>query len=243
MKKRYSGVVFFNGTVDKQDLSAIPIDFDGDIVVDGDLVSDGYGAIVFIRANLWVSGNINTPNLTVKAQSVTANNINCGKLISLGDVVCYENLGASTVMIDGDLYCGREISKCKYISVNGSVVCYNLAISGDINTGGDLTIDQDTIGTCIYAHFLSVGGDLYCLGRIDITCAHVLGSIAGPATDISCNTILVHGSVNSVNIYCENITVGANLKCFDLEATSVTAGSLYCESIYAKVTSINFSTE
>lgn len=120
--KNYSNtVIMFHGDVTEYDLKSIPDDFDGDIIVSGDVII--HSKNFNIPYSLWIYGAL-----------FSEYSINI-----IGDVFCSStiNIFLGGIRVLGDLYCGHGVAATEQINVGGTFLAKSSIFATVINVGGD----------------------------------------------------------------------------------------------------------
>lgn len=225
-------VVFNNeecgGKLKPDDLKLIPEDFNGDVVILGDLTGEGD---ILLKGGLWVFGKIEVEG-DLEAEFVYSQGIIC-ETLKAGDVKNYgSKIICCEIIVAGDLLSigvvngenntaevsGGSIESEADIEVLGNVLCKCLS-GTDISIKGDLCVYNS-----IVAGDVSVKGNLYCR-----------------------ENIMVDDLVVSNNIFCgkninseQDIFVKKSVLCKDIEATDLGIdGDLFCEDITARDIRVN----
>ena len=231
--------IVFKNDVRPTDLRIIPDEFEGNVVVIGNLV--GEGDILF-KGALWVTGEVELDG-DIEVNYIEAKGINCISLRAedvrcIGDLVCYE------IIVTGDLSCVSiatadglllgGLIDCEYdVNVLGTVLCKAIN-STDLYIKGNLHVYEN-----IVAGDLSVKGDIFCKGNIMAEDIIVSGSIycgknintdqdLTVKRDVMCDDIIATDIVIDGYLFCEDITardvkVERQLKCNKIEARSFNA--------------------
>ena len=139
--------VFFPGDSTNEDLAIISSDFQGDVVVCGDLMLQDD---LSISCRLWVMGNIysakNSRNMFLIRDYITGK----GNLSVDGDVFCYGYINCGNIAVTGTLYC--YVGTC----TEGNIRCENFTTYGVSHIGGNMETKCLRIS----------GGDVYVFGNI-----------------------------------------------------------------------------
>ena len=134
-----------------EELKMIPEDFEGDIVILGDLS----GHSIQVNGNLWVMGKIFTH-----------------KIIVNGSLYCYDRVEANYITVKEDLIIFDtylDYSHCvpgawpsitaKHLIVGGNVECSGTLDASDVSVEGDLCASSVLVDN------ISTGGDFTCTGN------------------------------------------------------------------------------
>ena len=243
MKRNLAGttVVFNNKECGENykpdDLKFIPEDFDGNVIIMGNLIGEGD---IHLKGDLWVYGEIQIEGdieagfvfaegiicETLKAEDIIASGaqtttkdtvktekgIACCEIIAAGDllsigIVALNDSSTKSEILGGTIECEADIE------VLGNVLCKDLS-GVDITIKGDLCVYES-----IVAGDVSVKGNLYCKEKIMVEDLVVS------------NCIYCGKDVNSE----KDIFVKKDILCKDIEAVDIAVdGDLFCENVSAR---------
>ena len=141
-----SAIIVFDRDVRMSELNELTKDFNGDIVITGELLVD---ECPHIKCDLHIMGYvICTPDQSFNVE---------------GDLYCYNEMASYNMCIDGNLYCEGTISSDD-IRVEGTLCC-----KGKIEAyGGKITVMGDFECHGIKANTVEVYGETYMEGPISI---------------------------------------------------------------------------
>lgn len=213
-------IVVFNGNVEGHRLPAIPPDFEGDIVVNGDISVDKH--IILPKARLWVSGSILIEG-DLEICSVIAEEIDCYNLTAQ-DVYCYGEMDTANIIVGGNCTCIGIIRQCNIVDVLDDFTCQEVDSSEYIFVGGNLTVNNGdctaddlivhgnvNVSDNIEALNVTVSGNVTCC---DFTCSYTT-KISGDlkCDDITAGNMNIAGDLMAKHTSCEHL----NVKSFELE--------------------------
>lgn len=226
MKRNLSeAIIVFDNKVKGQytkpdDLSNLPENFNGDVIIHGDLCGEGD---INLKGNLWVFGKIEIEG-DIEVEFIYARGITCNTLKAINVENFGEDMQCCEIIVAGDL---KSISTfdIERFPVGGSIDCEeNIAIMGNLLcknlSGMDVDVKEDL---CVYENI--VAGDLKVKGNL-----------------ICRENIMVEDLVVSNNIYCGNninseqdIFVKHDVLCKDIVAIDISVdGDLFSEDISAR---------
>jgi len=152
-----NAIVVFEGDVYASKLNELFQHFEGDIIINGDLILEGMH--VFIQCdNLYVMGNMPYTNACgtdfyLKGNLYIKGYIDCGKINVNGSVYCEHYIDALEINISEDLYAKGDIDATSYdINVGGELVCKDEVEASEI-----IVLKKIYVRNKIYADSISVG--------------------------------------------------------------------------------------
>lgn len=224
MRKRNTCVIVFNKTIVRtEDLDYVPPDFDGDIVVNGNLM---LGENLSLKARLFVSGDINARG-TLELSYVECTNLKCSEM-KADDICCNGHVYCRNIIVSGDFYCNDTILGGPRIVVLGNLTCKSIEFASTLK----VTCNVETTNGGIRADKVVVKGDVICSGDFDGKYITISGNLN--CGNLNSEEAVIQGSMRCINVCCNSLCVYGALYCADISTKMLMLGStIRCYSCIA----------
>lgn len=202
-----NAVVVFNKDVSAEELmKMIPDDFEGDIVIHGELIGN---------KDISISGNIFCE--TFKGQHICC--------VKYGDFICESDIDSMDIEVNGSFVCGGDIDSGS-IKVNENFICEgNNVTSGSIQVEGKMSCKGDIISS----DDIQVGNSFICEGNIDSDDIRVENNFTCIG-NITSKDIQIEGKfICEGNILSDDIRVGSN---FTWKGEDITSGNIVVKKTF-----------
>ena len=149
-------IVVFNKNVRTSELNELFKEFQGDIIVNGNLILNEKKLVIKCD-NLYVTGgismSINNTDVCVIGNLYVGDDIDCCNINVNGSICCTGCISSLEIDIAEDLYCENGIDTCGYdMNVGGEVVC-----NDDIAAAEIVVLKKIYVKSTIEADSISVG--------------------------------------------------------------------------------------
>lgn len=151
-----NAIIVFDRNINVKALNAIPKDFKGDVIVNGDLNLDDDSLIM--SGNLYVKGNIIADNfkhyrtIDIKGDLYCCGKIDVYDIDVSGTLCCMGVIDSASVKVSENLYCKDKIDALGYsINVAGDFECFafyaqTVNVLGKIRVKGLSSADVINVG-------------------------------------------------------------------------------------------------
>ncbi len=173
-----NAIVFFEGKqttkvtsgyiTQAEELEIIPKDFEGDVIVLGDL--SGYS--IEVNGNLWVTGDLRGYSIEVNGDLWTMGKVHAHELIVDGSLYCYDKIDVNYIIAKEDITVyDTYLDKSQFVpGAWPSINAKRLDVGGSVECNGvldvsDAFVEGDFCASAVFAYNISTGGDFTCTGN------------------------------------------------------------------------------
>lgn len=148
-----NAIVVFDGNVEASKLNELFADFQGDIVINGNLIW-GSGDLRIKCSNLYINDLEIYGKLIVEGNLYVQGNINCCDIVVNGSIVCLGYMDSMEINVAEDLYVKKDIEVNGYdINVGGEFVC-----DSEVTSAAEITVlNKMQVFGCVEADKICVG--------------------------------------------------------------------------------------
>lgn len=142
-----NAIVVFDRDVVTNELNQLFKIFDGDIVINGDLIFDGESLDIecdnlYVKGEIAISNYVHT-NICLDANLYVENSIDCTDIDVNGCVCCMGSIDSYNINVAEDLYVAINLDTNGYdINVGGDLICKHAVDAADIIVRGKISVSD-----------------------------------------------------------------------------------------------------